>query len=80
MISANKALVSSHGPELFAASAESGAPLFFEAAVAGVIPAIRVIEESLAGAHVERVHGIVNGTTNYILTEMARSGLSYETP
>lgn len=78
VISANKALVSSHGPELFAASAESGAPLFFEAAVAGVIPAIRVIEESLAGAHVERVHGIVNGTTNYILTEMARSGLSYD--
>ncbi|MGK2877680.1 MAG: homoserine dehydrogenase [Solirubrobacterales bacterium] len=78
VISANKALVSSYGPELFAASAESGAPLFFEAAVAGVIPAIRVIEESLAGAYVERVHGIVNGTTNYILTEMARSGLSYE--
>ncbi|MGH2959954.1 MAG: homoserine dehydrogenase [Solirubrobacterales bacterium] len=78
VITANKALVSSHGPELFAASAESGAPLFFEAAVAGVIPAIRVIEESLAGAHVERVHGIVNGTTNYILTEMARNGLSYD--
>ena len=70
--------MSTHGPELFAASAESGAPLFFEAAVAGVIPAIRVIEESLAGAHVERVHGIVNGTTNYILTEMARNGLSYD--
>ncbi|MFT4050312.1 MAG: homoserine dehydrogenase [Solirubrobacterales bacterium] len=78
VISANKALVAAHGPELFAASSESGAPLFFEAAVAGVIPAIRVIEESLAGAHVERVHGIVNGTTNYILTEMAREGLSYD--
>ncbi|MBJ7459203.1 MAG: homoserine dehydrogenase, partial [Thermoleophilaceae bacterium] len=78
VITANKALVSSHGPELFAASSQSGAPLFFEAAVAGVIPAIRVIEESLAGAHVERVHGIVNGTTNYILTEMARNGLSYD--
>jgi homoserine dehydrogenase len=78
VISANKALISTHGPELFAVSAKSGAPLFFEAAVAGVIPAIRVIEESLAGAHVERVHGIVNGTTNYILTEMARSGLTYD--
>jgi homoserine dehydrogenase len=78
VITANKALVSSHGPELFSAAAETGAPLFFEAAVAGVIPAIRVIEESLAGAHVERVHGIVNGTTNYILTEMARNGLSYD--
>lgn len=77
VITANKALVSAHGTELFAAAEASGAPFFFEAAVAGVIPAIRVIEESLAGAHVERVHGIVNGTTNYILTEMARSGLAY---
>lgn len=78
VISANKALISTHGEELFAASDSSGAPLLFEAAVAGVIPAIRVIEESLAGAHIERVHGIVNGTTNYILTEMARNGLTYE--
>lgn len=78
VISANKALVSTHGEELFAASDDSGAPLLFEAAVAGVIPAIRVIEESLAGAHIERVHGIVNGTTNYILTEMARNGLTYD--
>lgn len=78
VISANKALISSHGKELFSASESSGAPLMFEAAVAGVIPAIRVIEESLAGAFIERVHGIVNGTTNYILTEMARSGMSYD--
>ena len=77
VISANKALISTHGEELFAAAQSGGVQLLFEAAVAGVIPAIRVIEESLAGAHVERVHGIVNGTTNYILTEMARSGLSY---
>ncbi|MGB0890588.1 MAG: homoserine dehydrogenase, partial [Solirubrobacterales bacterium] len=77
VISANKALISTHGEQLFAASDDSGAPLLFEAAVAGVIPAIRVIEESLAGAHIDRVHGIVNGTTNYILTEMARNGLSY---
>jgi homoserine dehydrogenase len=46
--------------------------------VAGVVPVIRVLQESLAAAHVERIHGIVNGTTNYILTEMARGGLSYE--
>ena len=52
--------------------------LRFEAAVAGVVPAIRVIHETLAGAHIERVHGIVNGTTNFILTEMARTGASYE--
>ncbi len=78
VITANKALLSTHGEELFAAADGNGAQLLFEAAVAGVIPAIRVIEESLAGAHVERVHGIVNGTTNYILTEMARNGLSYD--
>ena len=52
--------------------------LRFEAAVAGVVPVIRVLQESLAAAHVERVHGIVNGTTNYILSEMARTGASYE--
>ena len=49
-----------------------------EVAVAGVVPVIRVLQESLAAAHVERIHGIVNGTTNYILTEMARAGMSYE--
>ena len=52
--------------------------LRFEGAVAGVVPVIRVLQESLAAAHVERIHGIVNGTTNYILSEMARSGISYE--
>ncbi len=78
VITANKQLLSRHGEELFELAAANDAALRFEAAVAGVIPAIRVIEESLAGAHVERVHGIVNGTTNFILTEMARSGTSYE--
>src|SRR4051812_43080748 len=78
VITANKALLATYGEELFAAAELSGAALLFEAAVAGVVPAIRVIEESLAGAHIDRVHGIVNGTTNYILTEMARNGLSYE--
>ena len=52
--------------------------LRFEGAVAGVVPVIRVLQESLAAAHVERIHGIVNGTTNYILSEMARSGITYE--
>jgi homoserine dehydrogenase len=51
--------------------------LRYEAAVAGVVPVIRVMRESFAGAHIEKVHGIVNGTTNYILTEMARTGASY---
>ena len=78
LVTANKQLLSRHGEELFAAAGESGAQLRFEAAVAGVVPAIRVIGESLAGAHIERVHGIVNGTTNFILTAMERTGASYE--
>jgi homoserine dehydrogenase len=75
---ANKQLLSQHGEDLYATAATSGAQLGFEAAVAGVVPAIRVIRESLAGAHIERVHGIVNGTTNFILTAMARTGASYD--
>jgi homoserine dehydrogenase len=78
VVSANKQLLSQHGEELWAAARENGVQLRFEGAVAGVVPVIRVIQESLAAAHVERIHGIVNGTTNYILSEMARAGLSYE--
>ena len=77
VVTANKQLLSQHGEELFDAARAGGAQLRFEAAVAGVVPVIRVLSESLAGAHVERVHGIVNGTTNFILSEMAR-GSSYE--
>ncbi len=78
VVTANKQLLSQHGEELYAAAAAGGAQLGFEAAVAGVVPAIRVIRESLAAAHIERVHGIVNGTTNFILTAMARTGASYD--
>jgi homoserine dehydrogenase len=78
VVTANKQLLSRHGDELWAAAGETGAQLRFEAAVAGVVPVVRVLGESLAGVDVERVHGIVNGTTNYILTEMARTGASYE--
>jgi homoserine dehydrogenase len=77
LVTANKQLLSQHGDELLAAARASGAQLRFEAAVAGVVPVIRVMRESFAGAHIEKVHGIVNGTTNYILTEMARTGASY---
>src|SRR3954470_4771049 len=77
VVSANKQLLSQHGEELWACARENGVQLRFEGAVAGVVPVIRVLQESLAAARVERIHGIVNGTTNYILTEMARSGLSY---
>jgi homoserine dehydrogenase len=78
VVTANKQLLSQHGEELFAVARESGVQLRFEAAVAGVVPVIRVLQESLAGARIERVHGIVNGTTNFILTEMARLGWSFE--
>jgi homoserine dehydrogenase len=78
VVSANKLLLSQHGEELWGCARDNSVQLRFEAAVAGVVPVIRVLQESLAAAHVERIHGIVNGTTNYILTEMARGGLSYE--
>jgi homoserine dehydrogenase len=78
VVTANKQLIAQHGPELVEAAREGGAQLRFEAAVAGAIPVIRVVQESLGAIPIEKVFGIVNGTTNYILTEMARSGLSYE--
>ncbi len=77
VISANKQLIAQHGDELFEAAREAGVQLRFEAAVAGVVPVIRVIQESLAGTEVTKVFGIVNGTTNFILSEMAASGASY---
>src|SRR3954465_14377270 len=78
VVSANKQLLSQHGEELWATARERGVQLRFEGAVAGVVPVIRVLQESLAGARVERVHGIVNGTTNYILSEMAANGIAYD--
>ena len=78
VITANKQLIAQHGEELVAAARKGGAQLRFEAAVAGAIPVIRVVQESLGAIPIEKVFGIVNGTTNYILTEMARGGLSYD--
>ncbi|HEX3616607.1 MAG TPA: homoserine dehydrogenase [Solirubrobacteraceae bacterium] len=78
VITANKQLLSQHGDELFAAAGVSGVQLRFEGAVAGVVPVIRVLQESLAGARIDRVHGIVNGTTNFILSEMARLRITFE--
>jgi homoserine dehydrogenase len=78
VVTANKQLLSQHGEEVFDAARSSGVQLRFEGAVAGVVPAIRVMAETLAAAHIERVHGIVNGTTNYILTQMAATGATYE--
>src|SRR5438552_11261556 len=76
VVSANKQLLSQHGGELFETARERGVRLRFEAAVAGVVPVVRVLEESLSATPIERVHGIVNGTTNFILTEMTH-GSSY---
>jgi homoserine dehydrogenase len=78
VVTANKQLLAQHGDELVAAAKEGGAQFRFEAAVAGAIPVIRVVQESLGAIPIEKVFGIVNGTTNYILTEMSRAGLSYD--
>jgi homoserine dehydrogenase len=78
VVTANKQLLSQHGEEVFDAARRGAVQLRFEGAVAGVVPAIRVMAETLAAAHIERVHGIVNGTTNYILTQMAATGASYD--
>jgi homoserine dehydrogenase len=76
VVTANKQLLSQHGEELFETAREHGVRLRFEAAVAGVVPVVRVLEESLSATPIERIHGIVNGTTNFILTEMT-GGSSY---
>ena len=78
VVTANKQLLSQHGEELWETARAEGVQLRFEGAVAGVVPVIRVLAESLAGATIDRVHGIVNGTTNFILTEMARTGMTFE--
>ncbi len=78
VVTANKQLLSQYGDELFGAAGEFGVQLRFEGSVAGVVPVIRVLQESLAGARIDRVHGIVNGTTNFILSEMARLGITFE--
>jgi homoserine dehydrogenase len=79
VITANKALLATHGTELFDAAEQVGAQLYFEAAVAAAIPIIRPLRESLAGDKVNRIMGIVNGSTNYILDRMDSEGISLET-
>ena len=78
VVTANKQLLAQHGEELFAAAREAGVQLRFEAAVAGVIPIVRTIQESFGVTEIDKVFGIVNGTTNFILTEMASTGAAYE--
>lgn len=78
VVTANKALLAEEGPALYEAADAAGADLYFEAAVAGAIPLIRPIRESLAGDRILRIMGIVNGTTNFILSSMTADGSSYE--
>ncbi len=77
VVTANKALISAHGPELFAVAKKNNTNLYFEASVAGGIPIIKVLRESLVGDKIDRVDGIVNGTCNYILTRMKREGAAF---
>jgi homoserine dehydrogenase len=77
VVTANKALLAEHSAELSEAADASGADLYFEAAVAGAIPLLRPLRESLAGDRITRVMGIVNGTTNFILSAMDSTGAGY---
>jgi homoserine dehydrogenase len=77
VVTANKALLATHGPEIFDAADQVGAQVYYEAAAAGAIPIIRPLRDSLAGDRVRRIMGIVNGTTNYILDRMDTEGADF---
>lgn len=77
VVTANKALLATHGPEIFDAADQVGAEVYYEAAAAGAIPIIRPLRDSLAGDRVQRIMGIVNGTTNYILDRMDTEGAEF---
>lgn len=79
VVTANKDLLAVHGHELFEAASSGAADLFFEASVAGGIPIIKVIKEALAGNRIQQVTGIINGTTNYILSKMTDEGADFNT-
>ncbi len=78
VVTANKALLAEHGQEIFAAAAKHKVPVFFEAAAAGGIPIIKTLNEAFIANHILSIHGIVNGTCNYILTRMSESNQSFE--
>ncbi|MDT7570970.1 MAG: homoserine dehydrogenase [Actinomycetota bacterium] len=77
VVTANKALLAEDGATLHAAARDAGADLYYEASVAGAIPLLRPLRESLAGDHITRVMGIVNGTTNFVLTRMDEAGMGF---
>jgi len=78
VVTANKALLSVHGEEIFRAAYAKGVDVMFEGSVGGSIPILRALRESLYTSHIHSIYGIVNGTTNYILTRMSEEGASYE--
>ncbi len=78
VVTGNKALLAERGRELFALAETCGAPIYFEAAVAGGIPIIQTVQEGFVGNHIKSIHGIINGTCNYILTRMKQGGIGYE--
>lgn len=78
VVTGNKALLAAHGPELYEAANRADVDLYYEAAVAGAVPVVYGLRESLAGDRITAVVGIVNGTTNYILDEMTTKGLSFD--
>lgn len=77
LVTANKDMIAAHGKELFQAAGENGCDVFFEASVAGGIPIIRPLKECLAANRIRQVIGIINGTTNYMLTRMSKEGLAF---
>jgi homoserine dehydrogenase len=77
VVTGNKALLAEHGREIFEAATRHKIPVFFEAAVAGGIPIIKSIREAFIGNHIESIHGIINGTSNYILSQMVETGASF---
>ncbi len=77
VVTGNKALLAEHGKQIFEAAAASGVPIFFEAAVGGGIPIIKSIREAFIGNHIQSIHGIINGTSNYILTRMTEEEMSF---
>lgn len=78
VVTANKDLMALHGPEILAKAREKGCDVFYEASVAGGIPIIRTLIESFSSDRISKIMGIVNGTTNYMLTKMSQEGASYQ--
>jgi homoserine dehydrogenase len=78
VVTANKALLAEHGKQIFDAATKHGVPVFYEAAVGGGIPIIKCLREALIGNHIVSIHGIINGTSNYILTRMSEANLSFQ--